>query len=214
MDYFAPAMPKKKVVTSSPPPPPTFAPKKPEPVLIKQEEPLPPPKPIFVTPPKKNTLETRLMVEKTFPDMVLRQTPLEDSHARKMSRLWEETYLNAQIIVIAFGEVGPGLEFLKNVTKAIDQLIAPAQLVEGSMLEREKTWELLLNSPALKNILCSPWNAWKSTTLATQYRQNGATQEQFLGKHPLILLEPSVAYLKNPEKKRSLWQLIHSQLSS
>ncbi len=207
VDYFAPVMPKKKVaVAPPPPPPPTFVQKKPEPVEVK------PPAP--VTPPKKNTFDTRLMVEKTFPDMVLRETPLEDSHARKKSRLWEETYLNAQIVVIAFGEVGPGLEFLRNVTKAIDQLIAPAQLIEGTLLEREKSWELLLNSPALKNILCSPWNAWKSTSLATLYRQNGTTQEQFLGKHPLILLESSVSYLKNPEKKRSLWQLIHTQLSS
>lgn len=206
VNYFAPVIPKKKVVAPPPPPPPTFVPKTPEPVVVKQPTP--------ALPPKKNTHETRLMVEKTFPDMVLRETPLEDSHARKMSRLWEETYLNAQIVVIAFGEVGPGLEFLKNVTKAIDELIAPAQLIEGSMLEREKSWELLLNSPALRNILCSPWNAWKTTTLATHYRQNGATQEQFLGKHPLFLMEPSVNYLKHPERKRILWQLIHTQLSS
>ena len=156
----------------------------------------------------------RQTIEKAFPEFALRETIPDDSHAKKMSRLWEETYLTAQVVVISFGEVGPGLEFLKNVTHAIDRLMAPAQLVEGSLLEKENGWELLLGSPTLKCLLCSPWSSWKSTSLTNYYKQNGSTQEQFLGQHKLFLLQPSLTYLKNPDHKRKLWQLISTQLLS
>jgi hypothetical protein len=162
---------------------------------------------------KNNWGDIRQIVEKTFPHFALRETIPDDAHAKKMSRLWEETYLSAQIVVIAFGEVGPGLNFLKNVTQAIHTLIAPAQLIEGATFEKEKGWDFLLNSPTLKYVISSPWSSWKSTSLNAHYRQNGSTQEQFLGSQKLLLLEPSFIYLKNPEQKRKLWQLISTQLS-
>jgi hypothetical protein len=108
--------------------------------------PPPPPKPAVIVE-KKQLHEMRLVIEKTFPEMALRETILDDAHAKKMSRLWEETYLSAQIVVIAFGEVGAGLEFLKNVVSAIDRLIAPAQLIDGDALEKQQGWDLLLKSP-------------------------------------------------------------------
>lgn len=215
--YFAPriSMPKKET-TKTPLPPPTLLPKKTTPPpapVIQKTEPSAAPK-VVPAIEKRNINEMRQIVEKTFPDFTLRETIPDDSHAKKMSRLWEETYLTAQIVVITFGEVGPGLEFLKNVTHAIDQLVAPAQLIEGSLLEKEQGWELLLNSPSLKAALCSPWSSWKSTSLSKHYKQNGSTQEQFLGRHKLFLLEPSLVYLKNPDRKRKLWQLISTQLLS
>ncbi len=217
IDYFAPRvyLPKKEI-----PKPPVQPLKKvvvEAPIIqAKVEEPLPtplPPKPV-VAMETKQLHEMRQVIEKTFPDMQLRDTILDDGHAKRMARLWEETHLSAQIVVIAFGEVGPGLEFLRNVTEAIDRLIAPAQLIEGAVLEKQQEWELLLNSPSLKGILCSPWASWKTTSLSQYYKQNGATQEQFLGKHKLFLLEPSLVYLKNPDRKRKLWQLISTQLLS
>ncbi len=210
--YFASSAfkPKKKIDLPPPPPP---APKN----IPKVEIAPPPPKLIPAPIPaveKRNINEMRQVIEKTFPGFALREAVLDDARAKKMSRLWEETYLNAQIAVIAFGEIGPGLAFLKNVTHAIDTLIAPAQLIDGSLLEKEKGWDLLLSSPALKYALCSPFSAWRSTSLSKHYKQNGSTQEQFLGPHKLFLLEPSTAYLKNPDRKRKLWQLINTQLLS
>jgi hypothetical protein len=215
MAHIAPIKPKKEIIRSLDPPP---LPKKPSPapVIQKVVEAPPPPPPKIIAPAveKKNINEMRQIVEKTFPGFALRDSIPDDHHAKKMSRLWEETYLNAQVVIIAFGEVGAGLEFLKNVTEAIDRLIAPAQLIEGSLLEKEQGWDILLNSPTLKAALCSPWASWKSTALSKHYKQNGATQEQFLGPHKLFLLEPSTIYLKNPDRKRKLWQLLNTQLLS
>lgn len=215
-DHFAPRimLPKKEIPKPPAPPPKKIIVEAPV-VQQKVEEPLlpPPPKPVVAIE-RKQLHEMRHVVEKTFPDMRLRDTIPDDGHAKRMARLWEETYLTAQIVVIAFGEVGPGLEFLRNVTQAIDRLIAPAQLIEGAVLEKQQEWQLLLNSPSLKGILCSPWAAWKTTSLSGYYKQNGATQEQFLAHHKLFLLEPSLVYLKNPDRKRKLWQLISTQLLS
>jgi hypothetical protein len=219
MDYFAPRIlkPKKEVIKASPllpaPLPKKMAPPPAPPIIIQKAEPPTPPKAVPAAE-KRNINEMRQIIEKTFPDFALRETIPDDSHAKKMSRLWEETYLTAQIVVIAFGEVGPGIEFLKNVTYAIDRLVAPAQFIEGSILEKEQEWDLLLNSPSLKTVLCSPWPSWKSTSLSKHYKQNGSTQEQFLGSHKLLLLESSLVYLKNPDRKRKLWQLISTQLLS
>lgn len=210
MAHFAPVKPKKEVAQALPPPP---LPKKPV-VVQKIEVQVPPPPKVVPAVEKKNINEMRQIIEKTFPGFVLRETVPDDLHAKKMSRLWEETYLNAQVVVIAFGEVGAGLEFLKNVTQAIDRLVAPAQLIEGSLLEKEQGWDLLLSSPTLKAALCSPWSSWKSTSLSKYYKQNGTTQEQFLGERKLFLLESSLVYLKNPDRKRKLWQLISTQLLS
>lgn len=172
------------------------------------------PLPSITSNPKKLMSEMRQAIEKTLPTLALRETIPDDARAKKMSNLWEETYLNAQIIIISFGEVGAGLQFLKNVTHAIDTLIAPAQLVDGFQIEKENGWDLLLNSPSLKSVLASPWAGWKSTSLTKHFKQNGVTQEQFLGPHKLLLLEPSLHYLKDPDRKRKLWQLINTQLLS
>jgi hypothetical protein len=175
---------------------------------------LPPPPTSKPATERRNLSDMRQLIQKIFPDLSLRETIPDDALAKRMSRLWEETYLSAQVVIIAFEEVGIGMEFLKNVTSAIDKLLLPAQLIEGSMLEKEQGWDLLLSSSSLKIIICSPWSSWKTTSLAKHYLQNGATGKQFLGKHRLLFLEPSLIYLKHPDRKRELWKILNMHLSS
>lgn len=163
---------------------------------------------------KRDLAEMRQWVQKIFPEWALREVIPDDALAQRASRLWEERYLTAQVVVIAFGEVGAGVEFLKQVTSAIDRLLMPAQLIEGSIFEKEQGWDFLLSSSSLQWVICSPWPSWKTTTLAQYYRQNGATGEQFLGSHRLLLLEPSPLYFKHPDRKRELWNILNTRLSS
>jgi hypothetical protein len=158
--------------------------------------------------------DLRPAIQKALPELSLREKPLDDTMAKKLSRLWEESYLTAQVLIIAFGEVGPGMEFLKQVTGAIDKLLLPAQLIEGTLLEKERGWDLLLGSPLLKTVICSPWACWHTTSLTKYYRQNGSSGKHFLGHHPLLLLEPSLTYLKHPDRKRELWKTLSTHLSS
>lgn len=211
--YFPPPKIVEKKVALAPPPP--IAPK---PIAInkKIEAPAPVATPVKAAPviEKKNFDEMRQTVSKMFPGIALRETVPDDLQAKKMARLWEEKYLDAQIVIIAFGETAAGMTFLNNVTKAINRLIAPAQLIDGALLEKEHGWELLFKSPTLKAALISPWASWKSTSLVNHFKQNGSTQQQFLGEKPVLILEPTTVYLQNPDRKRKLWQLINTQLLS
>jgi hypothetical protein len=155
--------------------------------------------------------DIRQLIAKTLPDVALTTTVPDDASAKKMSDLWRQKHLSAKVFVVSFGETGP---FLQNVTKAIDTLLAPAHLIEGPKMEREKSWELALSAPALQLILVPPFAAWKTTQLARFYRENPSSNTHFLKDTPLMFMQPVVAYLKNPDLKRELWKSLCSHLST
>jgi len=169
-------------------------------------------------PPKeKKSVETdaemKQMVAKILPEVALSSGIPDDAAAKKMAHLYKEQHLTAKVLVLSFGETGPALSFLQNVTKAIDSLLAPAKWIEMRKIERENSWELTLNSPVLQLILAPPFQAWKSITLARFYRENPASKSHFLKEIPLALMQPVEAYLKNPDLKRELWKTLSSLLS-
>ena len=102
------------------------------------------------------------MVTKILPEVALSSSIPSDAAAKKMAHLYKEQHLTAEVLILSFGETGPALNFLQNVTKAIDSLLAPAKLIEMRKIERENSWELTLNSPTLQLILAPPFQAWKS----------------------------------------------------
>ncbi len=131
-----------------------------------------------------------------------------------MAHLYKEQHLTAKVLVLSFGETGPALSFLQNVTKAIDSLLAPAKLIEMRKIERENSWELTLSSPTLQLILAPPFQAWKSISLARFYRENPASKSHFLKETPLLMMQPLDGYLKNPDLKRELWKMLSTLLST
>ncbi len=158
--------------------------------------------------------EMRQMVAKILPDAVLASTIPDDASAKKMAHLYKEQHLTAKVLVLSFGETGPALQFLQNVTKAIDTLLAPAKLIEMRKIERENSWEITLSSPALQLILAPPFMEWKSISLARYYRENPSSKTHFLSSTPLLLTQPIAAYLKNPDLKRELWKNLSTLLST
>lgn len=158
--------------------------------------------------------EMKGAIAKAFPHLALRETVLDDSAARKKPILTEEVYISIQVMVLAFGESGSGFSFLQKVATAIHDRLAPAQLIDGHVVEKEQGWNHLLAAPSLKFILISPWELWKTTSLMPHYLQNGATKAHFLNNCPLVFLEQAAHYLKSPEHKQSLWRLINTHLSS
>jgi len=182
----------------------------PPPSLPVQEElkSIPPPP----SPKLKSLPDIRLSIQKALPHMRLKSATTDDSLAKKMARLWEAPYLDAKIVLIAFNETNQGLEFLHNVAHAVDKLLAPTRLINGETYGEQ--WDLVLGSPLLHTLLISPWSSWKNSPLSRYYRQNGTTGTHFLGKRPLLFLEPASHYLTNPELKRKLWKELNMRLSS
>jgi hypothetical protein len=154
------------------------------------------------------------MVAKILPEVALTSSIPDDAAAKKMAHLYKEHHLNAKVLVFSLGETGPTLNFLQNVTKAIDSLLVPAKLVEMRKIERENSWELTLSSPTLQLILAPPFQDWKTISLARFYRENPASKSHFLKETPVLLMQPAHAYLKNPDHKRDLWKIVSSLLST
>jgi hypothetical protein len=169
-------------------------------------------------PPKEKKLleidaEMKQMVTKILPEVALSSGIPDDAAAKKMAHLYKEQHLTAKVLVLSFGETGPALSFLQNVTKAIDSLLAPAKLIEMRKIERENSWELTLSSPTLQLILAPPFQAWKSISLARFYKENPSSKSHFLKETPLLMMQSTEAYLKNPDLKRELWKMLSSLLS-
>jgi hypothetical protein len=174
-----------------------------------QKKPLPPKEKKSV----EMDAEMKQMVTKILPEVALSSGIPNDAAAKKMAHLYKEQHLTAKVLILSFGETGPALNFLQNVTKAIDSLLAPAKLIEMRKIERENSWELTLNSPTLQLILAPPFQAWKSISLARFYRENPSSKSHFLKEIPLVMMQPIEAYLKNPDLKRELWKMLSSLLS-
>ncbi|MBS0648155.1 MAG: hypothetical protein JSS10_02895 [Verrucomicrobia bacterium] len=158
--------------------------------------------------------EMKQMVAKILPETSIVGAIPDDAHAKKMSQLYKEQHLTAQVLVLSLGEAGPGLQFLQNVTKAIDSMLAPAKLIEMRKIERENSWDITLNSPTLKLIVAPPFETWKSISLARFYRANPSSKSHFLRETPVAFMQPSAAYLKNPDLKRELWKMLSTLLST
>jgi len=151
--------------------------------------------------------DIRQLVRKTLPEAPLTETVPDDAPAKKLSELWKQKHLNAHVFVVSFGEGG---QFLQNVTKAIDSILAPAILLDG----KQTDWNLAFTAPSLKLVLTPPCTSWKTTPLAKFYRENPSHQNYFLNETPLLLMQPVAAYLKNPDLKRELWKSLSMRLSS
>jgi len=158
--------------------------------------------------------DIRQLVTKVLPDVPLAMAIPDDAQAKKRADYWKENHLAAKVIVVSFGETGPALQFLHNVTKAIDSLLAPAHLIDGSKIEKEKGWEMVLNSPTLQLVIAPPLMNWKMASIARLYRENPSSNTHFLQNTPLIFFHPVSSYLKNPDLKRELWKNLTSLLST
>lgn len=152
--------------------------------------------------------EMRALVNKVTP---VKMAVPDDKEAKKIANMWKEQVHTTEVAVLSFGDKS---EFLKNVTKAITSLLAPAKLIDAGRFEQEKKWELFLSSSPLKLIVAPDFSVWKSTSLAMLYKEIPATGERFLGKTPVLTMLPTASYLKNPDLKRQLWTNLVSQLSS
>lgn len=171
-----------------------------------------------ITPKEKKSIEIdaemKQMVAKILPEVTLTSSIPDDAAATKMAHLYKEQHLSAKVLILSFGETGPAMNFLQNVTKAIDSLLAPAKLIEMRKIERENSWELTLSSSTLQLILAPPFQAWKSISLSRFYRENPSSKSHFLKDTPLLMMQPTEAYLKNPDLKRELWKTLSSLLST
>ncbi|WP_420422341.1 hypothetical protein [Simkania sp.] len=199
-----PVMPPPKPKVAEAPPPPV-APK----VEKKKEKVLdlhPPAKP---APTQSNRMGT--LLKSITPELFLHDTPLPDEKAKRVKNAWNEKSLVPEIPILFQGT--HYRFFLENLAKAISLTFAPSRVIEMTSFEQEKKWDLFLESPKLKFILCPDHLIFSSKELLPFYKENPGQKTRFLGNIPLLLLPDLALYYKDPYLKRSLWNVLCQTLN-
>src|SRR3990170_3982300 len=149
-------------------------------------------------------LQIREILKKTAPNLRLCTHVPGDAQAKAISETWKEQFYLTEVAVLALGETGPQLQFLQNLSKAVDVNLRSSKVIDGVRLEKEKKWEIFLTQDSLKWVFCSP-QIYQFPELMRFFKELPATKERFLNKKNLLLLNPIASYISNPALKTSLW---------
>lgn len=190
----------------APEPSPLKVEKKPEPKKETTLELHPPTKP---TPSNANRMGT--VLKSIAPELFLHEAPLPDEKAKRVKNAWNEKSLVPEIPILFQGT--HYRSFLENLAKAISLTFAPSRVIEMTSFEKEKKWDIFLESPKLKFILCPDHLVFSSKELLQFYKENPGQKTRFLGNIPLLLLPDLALYFKDPYLKRSLWNVLCQTLS-
>ena len=145
------------------------------------------------------------------PELFLHEAPLPDDKAKRIKNAWNEKSLVPEIPILFQGT--HYRSFLENLAKAISLTFAPSRVIEMTSFEKEKKWDIFLESPKLKFILCPDHLIFSSKELLPFYKENPGQKTRFLGNIPLLLLPDLSLYFKDPYLKRSLWNVLCQTLS-
>ncbi|MCH9613296.1 MAG: hypothetical protein SP1CHLAM54_02950 [Chlamydiia bacterium] len=199
---------------------------KPPPVVIEEPQIISPPPPKVETPPappvekevikplelnplKPKTSGKDASIKSTLGKIAPNLKFVDEVPSDKEAKRVKEAYLSQKetpsVPIVVMGSAPP---LLKSVAKAINIVYGSSHIVDGTKFEREKTWDLFLKSPGLKLILMPDVALWGALDLMRFYREVKQENKRFLGDVPLILIPDLTLYDKDPQLKRSLWNVI------
>lgn len=217
--------PPRPISAAAKPKPPKFSPPPP----VKKQEPVAAPAAPKETAPTPSSFELEALaasspassfsdqgaiakrMQKLFPAWKLLEHPPTDEEAVKIASAWKIRATSTEILVLYFSPHPSDRLFMHNFSTALHRSIAPAQLIDARSIERENLWEAVLNAPNLKEVYAPPLETWNAPHLLKHVKAIPATQENYLGKCRLYLLQEAEAYRNSPQLKRLLWQQIGSR---
>lgn len=150
----------------------------------------PPPKPIEID---DHLDDIKKVVIQQFPLLKIVDKIPDDTLAKKKKSK------SPSIIILSFDDHPQHLEFLGNVSRAIESLGHSAQVIPAARIERENRWEGLVKMPGLKLVLVP---------------RDKIALYPVLKQAPLLLLLPISLYLQDSSHKAVLWKTIKGQLTS
>lgn len=108
-----------------------------------------------------------------------------------------------QVIVLTSSEPLEQQEVLKNLTKAIQQRLVPAEMHSSIDIDKKNQWEALLTLPHLRLIILSQRALQASPKLASFYEDS---QKQPREKATWHVIPDVAVFLEQPNLKVALWQ--------
>lgn len=187
----------------------------------KEEPPLPAPPKIEMPPPEEKPpvledpfLDVRKVWGKIQPNVPILEEAPSDEIAKKIAERWKTKNAVAEISILSYHEPPVQKALLEEIAKAINILLAPAQIVQAEPIEKEKQWETFLSTKSLKLMVACDYTLWQLGNLMQHYRENPSQKTRKLGSIPIFLLPDLSLYLKDPLLKRSLWKALCQTISS
>ncbi|WP_068470215.1 hypothetical protein [Candidatus Protochlamydia phocaeensis] len=153
-------------------------------------------------------LSFKQTLRELFPHYPLCDNIPDDKIAKKVKNAWYQEKVIPPIIILSFNDQDKHLTFLKNVAQAISLRLAPARVLSGVQLEKEKQWETILREPHLRLVIASDYGLYLQPGLMKHYREVPKQAKHFLHQTPLLLLSDLNLYLKDPQLKALLWRAI------
>jgi hypothetical protein len=153
--------------------------------------------------------QIRKTLQMIAPGIRLTEEVPDDGEAKKIAGAYRDTIPDTEVVLLACLQDVDTLEFLKTLSKAVDQHLGKAKILSAEKIEQENRWDLFLQKNTFKLIIASegmqqlPW-------LMQFYRSLPGTHP-FLDKTPLLPLSSSVLY-KSIEHKALLWKTLCQML--
>lgn len=188
-------------VTSTTPPPLKSEPKpvKPEPLTkaFTREAPS--------LPTRRDFTELLTFFKKQLPNVELSETIADDSAAKAF--LSRRNAPSAEIVILSFSELANEQSFVANLAHALNQCLAPTNVLSAKKIEDEKGWEIFFKADKLRLVIVSNYNLHTLPELLKHFHED-ATGKHRLGKAKAYLLSDLSLYMQQPTLKASLWKTL------
>lgn len=222
------AKPTMTLPPSSPSPPPSLPPVEPPPEPTKPEP--QPEKPIAAsTNIKKSYLialepllnsnpldckEIKQIFKEQLPQHPILEEIPSDQAAKKIKQAWQIEQNIPPIIILSFNEQEKSRAFLHAMADAISRHLAPARVLSGPQIEKEKKWDVILKAKDLRLVIASDYGLYLLPELMKCYKETPKQAKHYLYQTPLLLLSDLTLYLKEPQLKPLLWKAICSEFNA
>ena len=191
-----------KIAVKTPPPSPIRKPS--VPIKTKARDPISLEKPKLPSLPGED--KWRTLFSTALKEIYLHENIPSDEKAKRLKGAWKEKHNTPEVPILFQGSDYKAL--LQSLAKAIETEFFPCRLVEIDHLEKEKKWDLFLDSSKLKLIIAPDQLIFAAKELLPFYKEHPQQGVRFLGKIPLLLIPDLSLYFKDPYLKRSLWNVI------
>lgn len=131
----------------------------------------------------------------------------DDAQAVRTISAHKEYIENVDVVIFACDADSDTLALIKNLSKSIDQKLAPVKILRSDRLESEQRWDLFMAKNPIK--LCIASSGFSRLKNAMRYytHKDGCAHSLF-NDVPLIILSPCTSYMQSPKEKSILWNQI------
>lgn len=170
---------------------------------------------VKIEPPKKaqrDPLEdVKKILETIAPSLYLNFNIPKDDQAKRVKKSYQINEYMPDVPVLCYSQ--KALSFLQGIAEAIDRHFYPSKVIDLSQIPSEEAIDEILQRDHLKLIIAIDAMVFSHKVLMKHYQEFPVKKQRFLGKTPLLLLPDPMIYMKDPSLKRSLWNLLCSQLA-